>query len=265
MFPENISKNFDNVKEIAFSDIPMDEKMQRFDEFNEIEVFCKDIAKTVKNCFLPIDGFDEYAVSPFGDVISLKSDHIRLLSQCIEGDGYLFVLLYRNGKKYTSTVHRLVAKTFLLNPDQMPQVNHADGNKYNNRLDNLEFCTAKENMQHAYKTGLHSKRGRLTEDELNQIVDMLNAGVIYRDIANMFNISSNQIKYIATGRSHKELYGKIDIPEKTNAKKIRCIETGKIYSSQKEAAMDLNIDAGCITKNLKGKLPHVKGFHFERA
>lgn len=113
-----------------------------------------------------------------------------------------------DGKRYNRRVHKLVADAFLQNPDQMQQVNHIDGNKENNRFDNLEYFTAKENMRHAFKTGLHSKRGRLTEDELNQIVEMLNAGVIYKEIANRFDISSNLVEHIAAGRLHKELYEK---------------------------------------------------------
>lgn len=146
----------------------------------------------------------------------------------------------------------------------MPQVNHIDGNKENNRLDNFEFCTAKENINHAYKTGLHSKRGRLTYEELNQIVNMLNTGTTYREIAIMFNISSTYVSQIAAGKRHRELYEKINIPENKVTVKVKCLETGKTYNSLKEAALDLNISVGDISKNLKGKRSHVGGYHFER-
>ena len=213
---------------------------------------------------MPIEGFEEYAVNPFGDIISNKSDFTRLLSQCHGSGGYLSVNLFKNGKEYKRTVHRLVAEAFLKNNDQKPQVNHIDGDKENNRLDNLEYCTALENMQHAFETGLHSKRGRLTEDELDQIVDMLNAGMIYREIADKFNISPSQVHYIATGRSHKELFDKIDLPDGKFKVKVKCLENGKIYNSQTEAALDLNISNSSISMHLKGKYSQAKGYHFLR-
>lgn len=70
MLPANITGNFDRVKKIAFSELPMEEKMRLFEEFDEIMVFYKNNITFVKNCFLPIKGFEDYAVNPFGDVIS---------------------------------------------------------------------------------------------------------------------------------------------------------------------------------------------------
>lgn len=69
-------------------------------------------------------------------------------------DGYLHVYLYNNGKRTTANIHRLVAEAFIPNPNNLPQINHKDTNKQNNHIDNLEWCTAKENTQHAIKNGL---------------------------------------------------------------------------------------------------------------
>lgn len=70
--------------------------------------------------------------------------------------GYLRVTLYPSGKTYT--VHRLVAMTFIKNSKNLPAINHKDGNKENNSVNNLEWCTNKHNTQHAMKLGLHNPR-----------------------------------------------------------------------------------------------------------
>ena len=71
-------------------------------------------------------------------------------------DGYIQVRLWdRNlGKMKYWRVHRLVATTFIPNPDNLPEVNHKDGNKQNNNVENLEWCTHSENIKHAYDIGL---------------------------------------------------------------------------------------------------------------
>lgn len=70
--------------------------------------------------------------------------------------GYHEVLLSENGKTKNYLVHRLIAKTFIKNPDNKPFVNHKDGNKLNNSIENLEWCTRSENTTHSYKNGLQS-------------------------------------------------------------------------------------------------------------
>lgn len=72
----------------------------------------------------------------------------------LDKDGYVSVILKHNNVKKTYLVHRLVAKAFIPNPDNLPQINHKDGNKENNNVNNLEWCTAKYNIGHAYSAGL---------------------------------------------------------------------------------------------------------------
>ena len=68
-------------------------------------------------------------------------------------NGYVSVILYKNGTKKNFRVHRLVAKAFLVNPKNLPQINHINFNRSDNRIENLEWVTAKENIQHNFKNG----------------------------------------------------------------------------------------------------------------
>lgn len=96
-------------------------------------------------------GFEKYyQVSSFGRVKSLLHKKPRILKQQFIGRGYLCVHLRHLGMDAPSTlVHRLVAQAFIPNPEGKPQVNHIDGDKTNNRVDNLEWATAQENLLHS--------------------------------------------------------------------------------------------------------------------
>jgi hypothetical protein len=108
----------------------------------------KEIWKSIKDT----DG--KYKVSSFGNVYSEHSQ--RILKRSLTKRGYPHVGIKRNGEIYTRVVHRLVAETFLGIPTGLknPTVNHLDGIKTNNRLENLEWCSLSDNAKHAYKLGL---------------------------------------------------------------------------------------------------------------
>lgn len=114
----------------------------------------EEIWKDIKN----YEGF--YQVSNLGNVRSLDRyvNYKKIGKQYIKGknlkpnnvSGYYQVLLMNNGKKAYKKVHRLVAETFIPNPDNKPQVNHIDGNKLNNNVENLEWNTVSENILHSF-------------------------------------------------------------------------------------------------------------------
>lgn len=77
-----------------------------------------------------------------------------IIKPFLDNNGYLTVTLSKEGKCNSRKIHRLVAEMFISNPKKLPQVNHKDGNKYNNKVENLEWCSCKENILHAWKNGL---------------------------------------------------------------------------------------------------------------
>lgn len=100
-----------------------------------------------------------YTVSSAGAVVSsgayIKSRKgVPLKANPTGTSKYLYVKLWKNGKMYNRSVHRLVAQAFVENPGRKPTVNHKDGDKTNNNAANLEWVTLAENLQHAYATGL---------------------------------------------------------------------------------------------------------------
>lgn len=115
-----------------------------------------------KEVWKDIKGFENlYQVSNLGRIKSLKRYNPnpkyieeRILKTKIKKNGYVEVGLYKKGKKYFKTVHRLVADVFVDNIKNKKEVNHKDGNKQNNNADNLEWVTRSENQKHAFKLGL---------------------------------------------------------------------------------------------------------------
>ena len=123
-----------------------------------------------------IAGFEDYEISTLGRVRSHKYQRSSILKPRITHDGYVWYSLSKNGKGYTRRANRLVAEAFIPNPENKPTVNHIDGDKLNNTVENLEWMTKEEQMRHAYSNGLKKPvRGVLqgnsvlTEDEVREI------------------------------------------------------------------------------------------------
>lgn len=96
--------------------------------------------------FVEIEGFENYEVSNLGRVRNIKSG--IMLKPWITKDGYLRHCLYKHNKQKKLFLHRIIATTFIDNPEGKPCVNHIDENKLNNDLSNLEWCTERENAVH---------------------------------------------------------------------------------------------------------------------
>lgn len=100
-----------------------------------------------------IVGYKEHQISTFGRIKSFYKGRVKILKPFVDKDGYLQIALTRS-KKFK--VHRLVAQAFISNPNAKPQINHIDGNKMNNHVGNLEWCTDRENNRHAIKMKLRT-------------------------------------------------------------------------------------------------------------
>lgn len=100
----------------------------------------------------PIHGYEKYHITPAGEVYNTVTG--RMLKPFQNERGYNMISVCANGKKRTLKIHRLVALHFIPPVDGKLQVNHKDGNKQNNHVDNLEWCTNAENNKHAYDIGL---------------------------------------------------------------------------------------------------------------
>lgn len=115
----------------------------------------------MKEIWVKVDGLDkdyDIEVSNLGNIKKSSTGKIRKLNATKQG--YYHILLSNKGKTYTKKVHRLVAQAFIPNIENKPCVNHRDGNKINNNVNNLEWVTYSENSIHAIENNLSKvKRG----------------------------------------------------------------------------------------------------------
>lgn len=131
----------------------------------------------------------------------------RILNGSHHKDGYIFATI--KGKQ--TPIHRLVATAFIPNPDKLPEVNHIDGNKMNNSVENLEWTSSSNNQIHAVRNhlqpiGLSHYTGKFTDEERNKIKEMWNTGKYSkRELARIFNVSPTCISDII---SNKYMYNK---------------------------------------------------------
>lgn len=128
-----------------------------------------------------VEGFENYSISEDGDV--RNDTTMKLLKQHTNNKGYFMVNLWRNNKGYWKTVHRLLATTFIPKPEGKDCINHIDGNKQNNRLNNLEWCTPSENQLHRSRV-LNKVRTPKEALEITRIpIICVETGKIYESIS----------------------------------------------------------------------------------
>ena len=163
----------------------------------------------MKELWKDVVGYEEYfQISNFGRVFSKRSNKIL---KTVKAEYEIFTTrLSGRGKSTCFKIHRLVAKAFIENPLDKHEVNHIDGNKHNNHVDNLEWTTESENKKHAYKAGLRNKElDRMAKADINMeiarnIRKMKSSGMSGADITRKTGISYNIVRSVIANNSWKE-------------------------------------------------------------
>lgn len=152
------------------------------------------------------DECDNYLISNQGKARRIDSNRTLKPTNV---DGYLQVKLSKNGKVLSRKLHILVGRLFISNPENKKSINHINCNKSDNRIENLEWVTQKENIQHAWKNGLmNSKIGnnnsntKIKEEEILAIKEMHSQGYSQRNIAKKFAVCQATICFILNNKRY---------------------------------------------------------------
>ena len=157
-----------------------------------------------------IKDFDDYYVDEYGNIYSSKRGNLKKLSLILTHYGYHEVYLCGINRKFRAKVHRLVAEAFIDNQNDLPQVNHIDGNKLNNHVSNLEWCSQKENLKHARENGLNNSipkpngegeknsRSKLTENLVLEIRKKASEGFTHKQLGLEYGVAESTISGIVS-------------------------------------------------------------------
>lgn len=146
-----------------------------------------------------IDNFTNYKISNLGNIYNKKLK--RNMKTFISQNGYITTNIKIKNHQYHLKNHKIVAQMFINNPNNYPCVNHIDGNKLNNKFDNLEWCTYSENMKHAVKNNLYKTKygkSKINQYDLNN--KFIKIWDSIKEIEDFYNVSHTAIRYCCIGK-----------------------------------------------------------------
>ena len=159
----------------------------------------------MEELFKSITGYEGlYEVSNLGNVRRLagkRRKETRILKPIKTKNGYLLVYLCKDGKQKPHTVHRLVATVFIPNPDNLPEVNHIDEDKTNNKVSNLEYCDHKQNCNHG------TRNERVAETQSEKVVQLTLDYVFVREWQSIAECGRNGFNIGAVSLCCRNKYG----------------------------------------------------------
>lgn len=205
----------------------------------------------------------EYEISNYGNLKRTKKGITKLIKPETLKKGYLRVSIHEDGKRNRYLVHRLVAEYFLPNPLNKKQVDHINNNTSDNRVENLRWVTAKENVQHSIEQGrfvtdkkINAYKGRKVSEETKKKISEKNKRLIPWNKGKMgLQFHTEEWKQQAKTRLKEA--------NKNKQTPVICVETGEIFESQAEASRIKKISQGNIGSCLKGKRNVAGGYHWQ--
>lgn len=159
--------------------------------------------------FIKIESEPKYEISKTGIIRNIITKKPK--KQYLNSMGYPMISISHKNQSNPHRVHRLLANTFIPNPENLPEINHKDGNKTNNHLNNLEWCTHLENMNHAFTTGLANNTGiqngmsKLNDMQAKEIKLLLDKGISQYKISKLYNVSRSAILKIKLNKTWKHV------------------------------------------------------------
>ncbi len=174
----------------------------------------------VSEIFLPVKGYEGlYEVSNLGTVKTIQrtivrkskhSAHIfpiytKIKTATISKNGYCTIALVREGKTKNTYLHRIIAEAHIPNPNNYRCVNHKNGIKTDNRIENLEWCNHAFNNKHALDTFLRIPNGTLKINQVKEIILLRKQNLTYKKIGELLSISKGTVGSLISGKSYKRL------------------------------------------------------------